>query len=116
MEHNENANGKNVGTISDSPKMKTLVFTCPRCGSHTLQQFDRNPFYWTCEVSVCIEGEDLETAQIDEESEPRYERLGDLEPELAWFCGDCEMGLTHEDGRPIEDEDSLAEWLWANRD
>jgi len=116
MEHNENANGKNVGTISDSPKMKTLVFTCPRCGSHTLEQFDRNPFYWTCEVSVSIEGEDLETAQIDEESQPRYERLGDLEPELAWFCGDCEMGLTHEDGRPIEDEDSLAEWLWANRD
>ncbi len=96
--------------IESTPR--TLNFTCPHCGGHTLRQYDANPYYWSCTVSVWLEDEDdPETAQIDEESEPTYERQGDPMDDPGWCCADCGRVLCYANGSSLGTEDSLAEWL-----
>ncbi|MFC1834534.1 hypothetical protein ACFL2Q_07350 [Thermodesulfobacteriota bacterium] len=94
---------------------KPLRFTCPHCGSHTLKQYDENPYYWECDVSVWLEDkDDPDTVQIDSESETVYTRRGDPVGELGWCCADCETVLCYEGGSSIGTESCLAEWLLEN--
>ncbi len=90
---------------------RTLRFTCPSCGGHNLQQYDNTTYNRACKVSVWLKDEsDPDTVQIDEDSEPFYEPIGDSEDDPGWCCADC-GGVLYENGSPVETESSLAEWL-----
>jgi len=97
---------------SESSARNLLKFTCPHCGGHSLRQYDSNPYYWSCEVSVWLEDkDDTDTVQIDEESEPVYERTDDPYADPGWCCAGCGRVLCYADGTPLGTAGCLAEWL-----
>ncbi|MGB6063254.1 MAG: hypothetical protein WBG50_00485 [Desulfomonilaceae bacterium] len=97
-------------SIETTPR--TLTFTCPQCGGHTLREFDSNPYFRSCLISVWLEDEDdPDTAQTDEESDPVFEHLDDPMDDLGWCCADCERVLCYADGSPLGTQGDLAEWL-----
>ncbi len=118
-------------TERKEPRKRMLRFTCPECGHDELAECHGGHASRTfIEAVVSQTTNSKEVNEINGKSERfeiRYAARADGSPDrdfvednygvssLQWFaCGDCDFVLGSEDGHPLEDEESLAEWLAEN--
>lgn len=100
-------------TVRNMPTL--LRFTCPRCGGHTLRQFEGTRTYTIYDISVWVDDkDDPNSARIAPESAPMYQSRDEPERDRGWECGTCGTPLCGVDGSPLGTASDLAEWLVRN--
>jgi predicted RNA-binding Zn-ribbon protein involved in translation (DUF1610 family) len=113
MEDNTMKSTERTNTVRNMPTL--LRFTCPRCGGHTLRQFDGSRTYTTYDISVWVDDkDDPSSARIAPESAPIYQSRDEPERDRGWECGTCGTALCGKDGSPLQAPHDVAEWLIEN--